>query len=244
MKGLVAIIFLVTVCLMFANGKKCAFYNKRWYKNMRWCGHSGSQFYIGDLNGDRRADMLCHDKSSGIALARVDGTFSSKQHGWCGHSTEQLLLGDFNGDGRQDQLCHDTSTGHKMIKFADEYGRYNKINWKKSMRWCGFKTGRLFIGDFNGDNRSDMLCHNTKNGYKWIALADANGHFHSTNWHKGMGWCHHAGSKLLIGDFNGDCRSDMMCHDSRGSTWIALAKSAPHIGFTGRGRFLKFSELF
>ena len=204
---------------------------------MRWCGHSGSNLYIGDLNGDRRADMLCQYKNSGIASARIDGTFSSKQHRWCHHRTEQLLLGDFNGDGRQDLLCHDITNGYKRIKFADKYGRYNGVIWEKAMGWCYHKTAILFVGDFNGDYRSDLLCHDTKSGYKWIALADADGHFHSTSWHKGMGWCSHGGSRLLIGDFNGDCRSDLMCHDTRGSTWIALAKSAPHLGFTGRVLF-------
>ena len=160
--------------------------------------------------------MFCQSEGCGTVLAHVDGTFSSKQHSWCNHHTEQLLHGDFNGDGRQDLLCHDKTNGYKQIKFADEHGKHTRVNWEKAMGWCGHKTAQLFIGDFNGDRRSDLLCHDTTSGYKWIVLADANGHFSSTSWSKGMRWCAHQGSRLLIGDFNSDCRSDLLCHDTKG----------------------------
>ena len=152
---------------------------------------------------------------------------------WCKHGTGQLHLGDFNGDGRQDMLCHDIKSGHKWVAFANQFRDYSGTNWQKAMKWCRHKSARLFIGDFNGDGRSDMLCHNTRSGYKWIALANRDGHFDSTNWHYPMKWCNHAGAEVHIGDFNGDCRFDLMCHDNRrGTKWIALAKPGQYLGFT------------
>ena len=44
-----------------------------------WCSHLGSELHVGDLNGDRRADMLCHDRNTGkkwASLAKVGGLFS------------------------------------------------------------------------------------------------------------------------------------------------------------------------
>ncbi|WXH31973.1 hypothetical protein WA016_05953 [Myxococcus stipitatus] len=39
-----------------------------------------------------------------------------------------------------------------------------------------------------------------------------------------MGWCHHSGSQLLTGDFNGDGRADLLCHDvSSGTKWFAYS---------------------
>ena len=97
-----------------------------------------------------------------------------------------------------------------------------KNDWYKAMGWCTHKGSQLLVGDFNGDGRADMLCHDNR-GTKWIALANRAGRFTGTSWHKAMGWCSHAGSMLFVGDFNGDGRSDMLCHDSKGSKWVALA---------------------
>jgi hypothetical protein len=98
------------------------------------------------------------------------------------------------------------------------------------MGWCNHEGSQLFTGDFNGDGRADMLCHD-KTGYKWVALASSAGEFTGTSWKRAMGWCSHAGSELHVGDFNGDGRTDMMCHDKSGYKWVALAK--PDGSFTG-----------
>ncbi|WP_338864792.1 FG-GAP repeat protein [Myxococcus stipitatus] len=43
-------------------------------------------------------------------------------------------------------------------------------------------------------------------------------------WSIEMGWCHHSGSQLLTGDFNGDGRADLLCHDvSSGTKWFAYS---------------------
>ena len=217
---------------------------------MRWCGHSSGELHVGDINYDHRADMLCHDKRSGYkwtSLSAPGGTFSGtswrKAMRWCYHVTGQLHLGDFNGDGKQDMLCHDISNGYKWIALANHNGQYTGTSWRKAMGWCKHQGAKLFIGDFNGDHRSDMLCHDTYTGYKWIALADHLGHFHSTNWRRAMRWCNHNGAELYIGDFNGDRRSDMMCHDNKGKKWIALARPAPHLGFSGKKHFLSRPEI-
>ena len=204
---------------------------------MGWCNHVGSQLHIGDFNGDEKADMLCHDKRTGhksVALANSAGQFTGtswqKAMGWCNHAGSELYVGDFNGDGRTDMLCHD-SAGKKWIALANSAGQFTGNSWYRAMGWCNHAGSQLHIGDFNGDGKADMLCHDTRNGYKWVALANSAGQFTGTSWQKAMGWCNHAGSELYVGDFNGDGRTDMLCHDSAGKKWIALATSAGQ--FTG-----------
>lgn len=147
---------------------------------------------------------------------------------WCYHAGSVLLVGDFNGDGRADMLCHDNN-GYKWVALANTNGQFTGTTWKKDMKWCYHQGSQLFLGDFNGDGRTDMLCHDTK-GYKWVSLANHDGSFSGTSWKKNMGWCYHKGSRLMIGDFNGDGRADMFCYDSK-TKWISLAQ--PDGSFVG-----------
>lgn len=41
---------------------------------------------------------------------------------------------------------------------------------------------QLLVGDFNGDGRSDILCHRLSDGYKYIAYATRWGHITKENW--------------------------------------------------------------
>ena len=47
-----------------------------------------------------------------------------------------------------------------------------RTDWERNMGWCHHSGAQLRLGDFNGDGRDDMLCHDTTNGYKWIAYSD------------------------------------------------------------------------
>ena len=90
---------------------------------------------------------------------------------WCNHGSANLKLADFNGDGRTDMLCHDTSTGHKWIAYATGSGTFTGTNWEAGLGWCNHPSAQLHVGDFNGDQRADMLCHDTITGYKWISFS-------------------------------------------------------------------------
>ena len=177
---------------------------------------------------------MCHDSHSGKkwiyygSNQSYSGIGWKKNMGWCFHNTASLYIGDFNGDSRDDMLCHDTN-GNVFITYADRKGHFSKTGWKKVRTFCRCSGCQLFIGDFNGDGKSDMLCHDGKLGRKWIAYSTASGNFqNAVIWYRNMKWCYSSAGKLFVGDFNGDRRDDMYCYDDtvvKGNTLIAYAKT-------------------
>jgi hypothetical protein len=94
--------------------------------------------------------------------------------------------------------------------------------------WCGHPGAQLDIGDFDGDGRGDLFCHDG-DGRRWIDLADEQGRYLGTDTYPAWGWCGHPGAKLLIGDFNGDRRDDLLCYDREGRRWIDFAAEGGHL---------------
>lgn len=210
--------------------------------SMSWCGHPSARLLVGDLNGDGRADMLCHDAATGAkwtslatTSASFNGTTWSAAMNWCTGSNEQVKLGDFNGDKRADMLCHDRVTGTKAIAFATSSGTFTTTGWSYSGNWCTHSGTQLFVGDFNGDSRSDLLCHDAGSGAKWVALAQPGGTFNfASAWHGAMNWCFSPG-QVFIGDFNNDHRDDMLCHEpTTGQKWTAFAGASGDFPGTSR----------
>jgi hypothetical protein len=202
-----------------------------WQAPLEWCYHPSGELHIGDFNGDDRDDMLCHDIETGrkwIAYAKGNGRFTGTDWAasldWCHHPGAELHIGDFNRDGRDDMLCHDSNTGRKWIALARGNGRFTGTDWTASLGWCTGVGRELHIGDFNRDDRDDMLCHDIDTGYKWIAYGKGNGRFTGTDWQAPLDWCTAARRELHIGDFNRDDHDDLMCHDTNtGYKWVILS---------------------
>ena len=68
------------------------------------------------------------------------------------------------------------------------------------MGWCNHAGAVLFVGDFDGDSRDDILCHDTGNGNKWVSLATPDGSFEGTTWSVCVD-CNHFSIVLSIGDY-------------------------------------------
>lgn len=155
---------------------------------------------------------------------------------WC-HGTHRFLhVGDFDGDGATDLLCHNRSTGRKRIDFANQrpgsplteidfLGLWG-TDWDRTDGWCTASGESLVVGDYNGDGRDDLLCYVRPGfvdaGRKRIDFADGFGKFYGTNFDTqdypsaDQAWCASAGEKILVGDFNGDGKDDLLCFVSAG----------------------------
>ncbi len=214
-----------------------------WFRSTDWCSHPTGRILIGDFNGDDRDDLLCHDVSTGqkwIDYANLWGYFYgtdwTRSTDWCRQTSQDLFVGDFNGDGRDDLLCNDKTSGRRWISFANLSGQFWAIQWSPSRSWCAHASGQIFIGDFNGDTRDDLLCHDVNTGQKWIDFAEQSPTFMGTNWYGRTNWCKNVGSRVLVGDFNGDTRDDLLCHD--------LATGAKSVDFADRYGALRGTDWF
>lgn len=147
-----------------------------------WCGHSGAELHSGDFDGDGAGDYMCHDVNNGRKWIDYDGAFGGTD--WWADTNfcvggDPLLIGDFNGDGRDDLFCHGDST--RSIDYTDTSGHFGNTDWSHTLSWCVHAGSVLETGDFNGDGRDDLYCHDSE-GKKWLDYADANGRFGGTDW--------------------------------------------------------------
>jgi hypothetical protein len=207
-------------CSVFPNDCK-----RRWEAPLNFCTAAGAQLKLGTFNGaDSRSDLLCHNPTTGarsVMLANSSGTFAnpvnwSSTTPFCAGSGNRLHLGDFNGDNRTDLLCHTVSTGAKAVALASTSGTFPSTNWSGAVNFCAGSTNQLFIADVNGDNRDDLVCHDTVFGAKAVALATTTGTFPFTNWFGAVGFCAGSHQQLLVGNFNAsdsDKRDDLLCHN-------------------------------
>jgi len=217
--------------IAYAKNGSNRFTGTDWEANLGWCNHDSGELYIGDFNRDGRDDLLCHDIDTGYkwianaknASNRFTGTDWQANLGWCNHDSGELYIGDYNRDRRDDLLCHDNNNGYKWIAYAKTgSNRFTGTDWEANLGWCNHPGGELYIGDYNRDGRDDLLCHDTDNGYKWVAYAkNASNRFTGTDWEANLGWCNHASAELYTGDYNRDGRDDLLCHDNNnGYKWV------------------------
>jgi len=137
--------------------------------------------------------------------------------------------GDFNGDGRTDILWqNDDGTvrdwlGQTNGGFA---GNIVNLNMNTGPAWHVVGTG-----DFNGDNRDDILWQNDDGTIRdWLGQTNGGfaGNIANLNINPGASW-HVVGT----GDFNGDGRSDILWRNDGGTVteWVGQANG----GFADNG---------
>lgn len=181
-----------------------------------WAGYAmpNGVWLVADLNGDNRDDLVhvvnrsdyVHTwMSNGNGTFRV-GTFRP----WAGYAMPngEWRVGDFNGDGRDDlvHMVQGADYVHPWLSRGD--GTFTVGAFRP---WQGYAipNGEWHVGDFDGDNRSDILhvVANSDYVHTWRSLG--NGTFDVGTFRPWRGYAMPNGI-WRVGDYNNDGKDDIV----------------------------------
>ncbi|MBN2527580.1 MAG: trypsin-like serine protease [Deltaproteobacteria bacterium] len=117
----------------------------------------------------------------------------------------ELITGDFNGDGMGDLLHYNRNDRGSWIDLSPSSTEFPNGTNFQTFNWC---TNDLMVGDFNNDDRDDILCN--RGDRIFVILAKPNGGFVGGI----FDWFDVAcDGDLHVGDFNGDGYDDLYCRE-------------------------------
>lgn len=177
---------------------------------------------FGDLNGDRRSDILVRFSSGELRAYRtmrgqsfITGTpYTSFGKGW---NQYNLLTypGDITGDGRPDLIARKASTGEVFL-YRGTSGNRLAARVRIAANWSGYKK-IVGVGDLNGDGRGDLLAQDTSNTL-WRYDGTGTGGF-GARVKVAADWGSNYNAVIGIGDLTGDARADIVSRDTAGNVW-------------------------
>ncbi|WP_158501608.1 discoidin domain-containing protein [Vitiosangium sp. GDMCC 1.1324] len=232
--------------------------------HMRNGGSAVYRTFAGDFDGDGRDDLATLSPNGGggwaswlsMELSRGYMSFSSAQ--WAsntplhmrngGTAVYKTLSGDFNGDGRTDLVTLSPNGGggwRDWVSMDLSTGAgFSSAMWLTPtplrMREGGANaTYESFVGDFNGDGRSDVatLSRDATGAWSNNILVDlSTGSGFTTQWWPANTPFHmrNGGSGALynvfVGDFDGDGRSDLATISPNAAggwaSWLSVERSS------------------
>ena len=169
---------------------------------------------------------------------QVPPDFNSRNYG--NTNPQYMWIGDFNGDGRQDYMwIPDNGDGRMLIAYGTDNGftipdYYHPALPKTITGGYSIKpfSGQAWLGDFNGDGKTDYMwvpndqanivekrmyiAYGTDNG---LTLPNVNNPVLPQMIYGGVDWDgnpiyvstkNNNGVKMMVGDFNGDGKTDYM----------------------------------
>lgn len=190
--------------------------------------------FVGDFNGDNISDVVIHWDSNGkrqllVYIGKGDGTFyeganlsSTRNHNLKLYPSDYFVE-DVNGDGKDDFVVHfrNASGNRSALVYkgtASSPYLVDAATYALTSSNKYYDEDPVFMGDFNGDGKADLLVHwqdtvtNTRQLLIYKGNADATfslgANLDSSITYDPL----HIPYKFLVGDVTGDGKDDFIAH--------------------------------
>ncbi|MCR9092973.1 MAG: VCBS repeat-containing protein [bacterium] len=201
--------------------------------------------YVADFTGDGRDDYMFREVATGnwyVAVSTGGGfappmiwlTNGDSPTGKSYHvSAAFQFVADFSGDGRSDYLFKQEGTNDWYAAVSNGDGFETPALWLDASTAPAGPThnaGYMYVADFDGDGRSDYLYKRSGIDEWLVARSTGNGLEPPLPWLFGAasptGRTYHADPSFqLIGDFDGNGRSDYLFKETGGGDWYVALSS-------------------
>ncbi len=199
-----------------------------------WQFHKNDRFMVTNFNGNARQDLVVFNgsdwsspyfgllRSNGTSftvIKRYDKTFA----GWQMRKGDQFYVGDFTGDGKDDLFVW--NGGDWSIRYLAMM-RSNGSSYTMVKRydntlpgWQMAKGDQHYVGDFDGNGRSDLYVFNGSDWNKaYLGMVRSNGSSLSTTRRydgNAPGWQMRRNDQHYIGDIDGNGRADLFVYNHK-----------------------------